>query len=80
MRTAAPALTDGRSELPLLAGVQRVGTGSSGSASGVSLDRRWSADTAGWLVFAASVGLQPGTRDCNIEPGDMLDETVSRSP
>jgi hypothetical protein len=78
-RTAGQALTAGWSELPLLAGLKRGWTDIVRFAPGVFLDRWWSADTARRLVFAASVGLLPGTRGCSIEPGDMWDETVSRS-
>ena len=79
MRTAGPALTEGRSELPLLAGVGRAWTDTSGSGPGVSRDRWWFVDTARLLVFAASVGLRAGTQGCSIEPGDMWDERASRS-
>jgi hypothetical protein len=79
MRTAGPALTEGWSELHLPAGIPRGWIDIVGSAPGVFLDRWWSADTARQLVFAASVGLRPGTRGCSIGPGDMWDETVSRS-
>ena len=57
-----------------------AGTDTAGSGPGVSLDRWWSADTARWLVFAASVGLRPGTRGCSIELGDGWDERASRNP
>ena len=39
MRTAGPALTEDRSELPLLAGLQRAWTDTSASGPGDSLDR-----------------------------------------
>jgi hypothetical protein len=59
---------------------RRSGTGTGGSAAGVSPGRWLSSGIAGWRAFAATDVPPRDTRGYSTEPADAWVETVSRTP